>query len=543
MMRLLCVFFLCLLSGLASAEVKLHASVDRQQFSMGETLQLTLEVSGVTLAGKPDLSPLQPLFKVLDSQQINRLVTVDGVAHTITRWVITLAPRQTGFVVIPPLKLGQALSTPITLHVTEAQTPSDAPGKLAPVFIDASLDRDSVYVQAQVILTLRIYHSVTLFDDSALTPLQTPDARVEQLGKPITYEKLVNGLRHGVIEVRYGIFPLRSGTLELPAQVFSATLVERNNPDQFNPFGPRSGRSVRVTSPTIPLQVKAKPADYPSDAPWLPASALTLSETWTPEPEQVHVGDSLTRQLVLRAEGLSSTQLPPLPATQGSDLRHYSDQPKLSNETTELGLIGSREQSEALVPNRAGQVQIPAVEIVWWNTQTDSLERTHLPARSFAVASNPQLEMVLPPVIQAAPSSRLWPWQLSSALLACTTLLGFGLWWHARRQPAIQRAVLNGPSTRSLLDDLKRACLAHDPQATRHALDAWARSHPETLADMAARHVPLSDALDGLNGVLYSETEQTWNGEALWKAIRDLPEPRPSGDQATDTALPPLYPR
>src|SRR5690606_33574359 len=156
-------------------------------------------------------------------------------------------------------------------------------------------------------------------DDSALTPLQTPEARVEQLGKPITYEKMVNGVRHGVIEIRYAIFPLRSGDIELPAQVFSATLVERNNPDQLNPFGPRSGRTVRVTSPAIPLRVKAKPADYPSDAPWLPARALTLSETWTPEPDQASVGDSLTRQLVLRAEGLSSTQLPPLPATQSAE--------------------------------------------------------------------------------------------------------------------------------------------------------------------------------------------------------------------------------
>lgn len=87
-----------------------------------------------------------------------------------------------------------------------------------PVFIDANLDRDSVYVQAQAVLTLRIYHSVSLFDDSTLTPLQTPEARIEQLGKPRTYETRVNGVRHGVIEVRYAIHPLRSGELELPAR-------------------------------------------------------------------------------------------------------------------------------------------------------------------------------------------------------------------------------------------------------------------------------------------------------------------------------------
>jgi hypothetical protein len=139
----------------------------------------------------------------------------------------------------------------------------------------------------------------------------------------------------------------------------------------------------------------------------------------------------------------------------------------------------------------------------------------------------------------------LWPWQLSSAILSLSTLLGFGLWWHARRQPAIARANQTGPSPRTLLDDLKRACLANDSQATRHALDAWARQQPETLAEMAARFVPLSDALDGLNGALYSEIGQRWQGEDLWRAIRTLPSSEAGSNPTPQetSPLPPLYPR
>ena len=98
------------------------------------------------------------------------------------------------------------------------------------MFIDASLDQTSVYVQAQAILTLRIYHSVSLYDDSSLTPLQIPDARIEQLGESRTYEKVINGLRHGVIEMRYAIYPQHSGELTIPAQIFSATLVTPSPP-------------------------------------------------------------------------------------------------------------------------------------------------------------------------------------------------------------------------------------------------------------------------------------------------------------------------
>jgi hypothetical protein len=139
----------------------------------------------------------------------------------------------------------------------------------------------------------------------------------------------------------------------------------------------------------------------------------------------------------------------------------------------------------------------------------------------------------------------LWPWQLSSAILSLSTLLGFGLWWHARRQPAIARANQTGPSPRTLLDDLKRACQANDSHATRHALDAWARQQPETLAEMAARFVPLSDALDGLNGALYSEIGQHWQGEDLWRAIRTLPSNEAGSNPSTQetSPLPPLYPR
>jgi hypothetical protein len=547
MTRLLCTFFLLLLALPISA-ASLNASVDRASLTLGESVELTLETDDTTLFNKPDLSPLNALFEVIGTRQVNRLTTLDGEARAITRWIVTLQPKQSGYVVVPPLRLGDTQTAPITLHVLEGNG-NAAAGQLAPVFIDASLDQESVYVQAQVVLTLRIYHSVSLYDDSSLTPLEMTDARVESLGKPRTYEKEISGVRHGVIELRYAIFPQHSGELSIPSQVFSATLVDRSQSNNFLPFGPPPGKVTRVKSPQIPLTVKAKPANYPSDAPWLPARALSLAEAWNPEPDQVQVGDSLTRSLLLKVDGLSSAQLPPLPATRAPGLRRYPDQPQLANQSTEQGLIGSREEREALVPNRAGELALDAVEVVWWNTHEDRLERSSLPARTLKVAANPELAQdSLPEPTQSASSVQgpaLWPWQLSSALLSVTTLLGFALWWRARRQPAVLRATQTGPSPRTLLDDLKRACLANDPHGTRQALDAWARQQPETLADMAARFVPLSEALDGLNGALYSETGQQWQGQDLWQAIRTLTSNEASASPTAQEqgALPPLYPR
>ncbi len=544
---LLLTLLLTLLLWTVGAQAEgLVASVDRSRVNSGETVELTLESSDVTQFGKPDLSALDPLFEVRGTRQVNQLTTLGGDNHATTRWIITLLPRQNGTIVIPPLQLGDNQSQPINLQVVESDH-QNSTSTLAPVFIEASVDQNTVYVQAQAILTLRIYHSVSLYDDSSLTPLQIPDARVEQLGEPRTYEKVINDLRHGVIEQRYAIYPQHSGVLTIPAQTFSATLVDAQPAQEPAPQGPKAGKLIRVSSTEINLTVKAKPASYPADTPWLPAHGLSLSESWNPEPSHVQVGDSMTRGLTLKAEGLASSQLPPLPATEASGLRRYPDQPQLSNQASEHGLIGSREDREALVPTRTGQIELPPVEVVWWNTQEDRLERSSLPARTLYAVSNPSLMADTPtgnvPATVAVGSEALWYWKLSTLILACTTLLGFGLWWRARWQPAILRAAQTGPSPRTLLDDIKRACQANDPHATRQALDAWARQQPETLADMAARFVPLSDALDGLNGALYSETGQHWQGEDLWRAIRAIPIAERVHDPVGDSGLPPLYPK
>lgn len=524
---------------------ELTASVDRSRLNSGETVELTLETSDVTQFGKPDLTPLEPLFEVRGTRQVNQLNTLNGDNRATTRWIITLLPKENGSVLIPPLQVGDVHSQPITVQVVESDGREDK-NSLDPVFIEASLDQSSVYVQAQAILTLRIYHSVSLYDDSSLTPLQIADARVEQLGETRTYEKDINGVRHGVIEMRYAIYPQHSGLLTIAPQTFSATLVETQPAQDSTAQGPKPGKLMRVSSAQIPLTVKPKPLTYPIDAPWLPARSLSLSESWNPEPEHTQVGDSLTRSLTLKVEGLASSQLPAMPATEVNGLRRYPDQPVLSNQSSDRGLIGSREEREALVPSRSGLIDLPTVDVVWWNTFEDHLEHTSLPARTLQVANNPSLQVDTPTGSlqpSAVDNDTLWWWKLSTLILACTTLLGFGLWWRARWQPAILRAAQTGPSPRTLMDDIKRASQANDPHATRQALDAWARQQPETLADMAARFVPLSDALDGLNGALYSETGQHWQGEDLWRAIRTIPAAERVQDPVGDSGLPPLYPK
>jgi hypothetical protein len=538
-----CAFMLSLalaLPAVPGLAATLTASVDRSQLGVGETFELTLSSDDVTQFGKPDLSPLDADFEVRDTRQINRLSSLDSTAEAATRWIVTLLPRQAGELSIAPLQLGDARSAALKVQVSAAPAVSES---RQPVFIEASLDVDNVYVQAQAVLTLRVYHSVALFDDSLLAPVEIGDARIERLGDTRAYEKIIKGVRHGVIESRFALYPQHSGRLEIPAQVFNAILVD--NADGGTGAA-RPGQQLRVTSAQIPLLVHPRPASWPADTPWLPARSLSLSESWNPEPSQSQVGDSLTRTVNIKAEGLSSAQLPPLPTIGVNGLRRYPDQPQLNDQATDLGLVGSRTEREALVPARSGTLELPGVDVTWWNTYEDHLEHSRLPSRNLQVVDNPSLAIEAPVSdVRSSPDDTLvWPWKLATVLFAFSTLAGFILWWRARSQPAVQRTASVGPSPQGLLDDLKRACQANDPQATRQALDAWARQQPETLADLAARFVPLSDALDGLNGALYSEAGRYWQGAELWRAITAIAAAwRETVTPADHTALPPLYPK
>lgn len=537
-----CIAWLILVCIAQVQAASFTASVDRTQLNAGESVELILESDDPAQFLVPDLTPLEPFFELLSSKQVNRLTDTE---RPVTQWILTLLPKQTGFVIIPPLSLGELQSTPINLSISAFKN-IGLPA-LEPVYIDSQIDQESVYLQAQLLLTLRIYHAVPLFADSNLTPLLIDTARVEQLGKPRSFEQHINGVRHGVIEISYAIFPQQSGALEITQQTFSATLAG-HDPHSLTPFSAQPGQRIEVKSARIPVQVKDIPDSYPQDAQWLPAQHIGLEQTWTPP--SITAGSAATRQLKLSAQGLPSSQLPALNPESASTYKVYIDKPSFSHQFTDKGLVSSRDERHAFVFQTAGHYQLAPIKLPWWNTQLDQLEYAELAPQELQVLAQSSNQEFAPltttnspsPAAFLLPQQHLLLWQSLSVLFLLLSIIGFSLWWRARHQPAVVLATSgNGPSRRSLQDDLKRACLANDPMSTRQALDAWARQYPESLANMAARSSSLEVALDALNSALYSENNSNWQGLELWQAIRRLSfAEQPNTDN--DEQLPPLYP-
>ena len=554
MIRWMLCWLLAMLPLLSHAA--LEASVDRTRLIEGETLELTLESAAANRFSQPELSVLEELFEIRDSRQLSLMVEVDGKPQPVARWILTLVPKRTGFVVVPPVRLGTAMTDPISLRVlSAAEAAADPIADMAPVFIDSEVDVESPYVQAQVLLTLRVYHSVSLYDDSTLSGLSIPQARVESLGPPRHYEKRINGVRNGVIEVRYAIFAQQSGSLEIPSQLFSATILQARNPDER--FSARTGKLVQVRSPSIALDVRPVPDAYPRGAPWLPARDLSLTQQWQPDPGiDLLAGEPLTRTLTVEAEGLLASQLPTLHSVlNGADrnLRQYADQPQLDNQVRDLGIRGKRQDSSALVAQQDGTYALPALEVHWWDTTQDRLRTSRLEPVVLNVRNDDSFEEAgtAEPAVavqENLPHPALWPWQIACLLLSLALAGSLALLYRTRRQ--LYR--LNEPEEEESLDesipdnplgDLQAACRSNHPAEARKALETWARQQDnEGLIGLTHHYPELAEALDDLNACLFGQLETPWRGKPLWRAVRMVVQSRKRAGEVEPERLASLYP-
>ena len=290
-----------------------------------------------------------------------------------------LAPLREGTLSVPPLTAGGRTTTPLSIRVNPE--PVIAAGD-ALVLFEASVDQDSVYVQAELMLTVTLQQAINL-DGGEISAFDIPDAIVEPLERR-SFQRRTGNRTWLVTELRYAVYPQKSGALTIPAVGFTAREVQPGR----SLLGARLGRRLRMASEPIEINVKSVPASFPG-AVWLPARSLSLEEDWSLDPDNLTVGDSTTRTLTLIANGLQGSQLPPLNSVQGAlnipELRFYPDQEAIDQTEVLNGLQGKRVQSEALVARASGTWELPEIRVPWWNTETDSLSYAVLSPRAVRV--------------------------------------------------------------------------------------------------------------------------------------------------------------
>lgn len=546
-----------LLSLPLQALTKLTANVDKNPALQGEAITLEVVADAKVSADAISFRVLEKDFTVMVPSISSNTQIINGQASQSTSWRVVLLPKASGEFTIPSFTL-QGLSTnPISLKILEG-TVNRATNTGQELFLEAELEQPQLYVQQLSYYKVTIYFNGELQRGSLSEPV-LEGASISQVGQDSENSALINGTRYRTITRRYAITPQRSGSFTITPPTFNGEMIDRDSA-RYNYFA----RTKAVVQQAQPIDVTVNPIPDNFPGTWLVAGLVTLTEEWSPELAELKQGEPVTRTITLSAVDVAENQLPEIKQGYPEGLRLYQEQPQAKSAERNGRLVAQKVFTTAVIANKAGELELPAVTLPWWNSQTNKVEQASLPARTLVVSgvNAPTPTAALPAQVQQEPAAASiiagtqqaqdvspWQWNYLSSVLAALWVISLFiayLLWQLKTpaKPAL-------PITSRVRFDsraLKQACQRNDALVARaellrfghQQLDTRCLSLTELKAAVNAKE--LNQQLDILNDALFSNNAKAWQGEALWQAWQNFSNAKTSA-KSEQQPLSSLYPQ
>ena len=538
---------------------ELRAALSANVIDELDSVQLVVRDLGTRQSETPDLSGLERDFHVLGVNTSSQYRFVNGKAQSWVDYQISLQPKRTGELIIPPIRIGQQSTE--SIRITVRTLSADMRRKIdALVFYEMELSSDSVYVQSQLLLTRRLVYAdgVQLYGGQLEAPV-LDGAQVFALGEGQSSVIQRDGKTMGSYEQRYAIFPEQSGTLILPSDSVTASVRVADGIAIAR-------KTVRVGTQEQRITVRPIPAEYPSDQPWLPAIAVTATVDFEPSPAQtVNVGDTIARVLTVTVIGNTGTSVPPTTLTPNErEFRIYQQPTNIENETFGENLVGYRVETVNLVPIMPGALGVPGTTITWWNTDTESVMTTDIQRRALSVTGASIADSITAQAptanVPADGTQQLGGTVQSNAnslnigvVLSALALLAVFILIRRKRQAhpvAIKPAPLTGAGRRPRsLQQLIRSTATAAPLTLRCELCAYLTqatdgSQVRAVAEFCASSRVARESMAALDAACYaSEDFADQHRQQIADALEQFDQLLNQAPKTEGTDLPHLYPR
>lgn len=373
------------------------AAVNRNPVTTHEQFTLNLTLKDASAQDSPQLDLLDEMFTIKGQQQSSNMMIKNGQMHSSVTWKVALVPHKEGTIIIPPLTIntnqGPLKSNPINLVVTQNNTQTSP--QTTGVVLTTELTQNKPYKNQPLFYTLRLTSKMGMANVKP-PKFSVEEALVEQNGEPKASHSMLNGQRVGMIEFNYIITPLKAGGVKIPSIKVEGDIQEMertHHPSYFDDdfgaffnFHPSYRlKPFQVLSEEIVLDVQ--PARM---TPWIPAKNFKIEEEWDPS-QSLKVGDPIVRGFKMSAEGLMASQLPSL-ADQlqkaEASFKFYADKPELDSQIEGRNIRSTRKEQYTLIPKKAGEVTLPAMQVEWWDVNSQQKAKAVIPARTLKIAAS-----------------------------------------------------------------------------------------------------------------------------------------------------------
>jgi len=562
-----CWFFVFLLTPLVSFAT-VTATLDRDQINQYESVNLTI-ASDMSSDQVPDLSALKSDFTIDSTAKGESIAVINGDVKRETQWVIALSPKRAGNLIIPALSFGNEKTVPIQLKVVDKPVVQN---QSVDFFIETMIEPKEAYVEQPVVYTLQIWTSGPLANASFKPPTFADNSPLTPHDQERHFRSSRAGRQYEVIEKRYLFSPEKAGTLTINPPVLKAVTFDN---DPFGSFYSRSSsQAIHLVGKPQTLTIKPKPVNWQGGW-WLPASRLTVKDEWSRDLKNWRVGEPLTRTITVTGWGIAAEKLPDIKMDVVQALNSYPDKSQINNKIDQHGVVGTRQVKLALVPTQAGEWQLPAVKIPWWNVTSHKIETAEIPAITVTilpeVADSSSVSPKPPRVMSADNTQRLnsipldhkknvedllfWQW-LVLLLASFCVLSGIAiviLWRKLKGRQSLEkmRSEVLARSEHNLKqakESIKQCCEKNDARATIDATLSWARkqwlsAHITSLNDVTnlIQYPPFAIEVAKLLAACYKQANSPWNAKQYWRVFQDAIEAMSRKQSHASEQIPPLY--
>jgi len=395
-MRLIFIFLLIVSSGLQAA---VNASVDRVKASYGQNIQLNIS-SDNALGKSPNLTLLKRTFKVIGSSKVSRPYIKNSRRSQKTLWFFILKPKRSGHLTIPAIGVNGEKTRPIKIQVVARKTQANAssnkktvPGKPVishDIIVKATINKNKLYPNEILIYQLSVDYPDKSSGDFQVKPPFIAGAIILPLAEPSYSKHKIRTKNRTLRTQSFAIFSEKVAYYQIEPAAISFS-------DKTN--GTES-KEITLKANNLHFEITTK-ANQNSLGYWLPSSHIELIDNWQ-QPQQIVVGDSLTRTIELTARGLNVDILPLM-----SVLTHKNMQIKLLDVSTQSSvedgtIVAIRREKVSMTFTKAGNVSLPPLDVHWWNTDVNQARVASINAKSLLVTAPPeQPDLLLTPTITA----------------------------------------------------------------------------------------------------------------------------------------------
>jgi hypothetical protein len=371
---------IALAANASAAESTISADIDKTRGSMDDQFVYTL-----TITGSPKSEPQMPAIDGLDIQAAGTSTSVQIINGSMSKsqeYRFVISPVRAGNFTIPAITVrfdgGEQSTLPIQLVVNASggEPSHDSAKKNEIGWLEREFSTKAPYVGQVVMVTTRFYTRarVMQYGQNPQTPASVKRIPIE--GEK-TFDRVIDGVRYQVVEVNEALIPLAPGKLEFAPSEFQAKIRLPNTGgrgrngsplDNFfdDPFfggGRAQVKSFKSKAETLnveALPAANRPAGFQG---WVGEYGLKAQLS----SNALKVGDTLTLSVSVEGngslEGAADYVLPKL-----EDAKIYPDKPEKNQSIDrEAGIYSRATYKFAIVPTKAGKMNIPAVEIAIFN--------------------------------------------------------------------------------------------------------------------------------------------------------------------------------